>query len=107
MSNCMVANNSDGIYLEKADTTPSDTHIIKNSVFLDNDMPEITNTYPIDLSGEEDAIVTIDNNYIDNYNIYIQYFSSNNILVISIKVKTYQWFDIFDIRHFVNNHHIR
>ena len=78
MSNSMLTNNSDGVYLSNA-SSASNPQIIKNSIFIDNYIQDVSADPQSDISGHADAVAVIDNNYIDTYNIHVQNLSKNNI----------------------------
>jgi predicted outer membrane repeat protein len=78
LSNSIIADNSDGVYLSGANDT-SNPQVIKNSVFINNYIKDTSAEPRSDISGVETAIATIKNNYLDTDNINVQKLESNNI----------------------------
>ena len=79
MSNSMVSNNTDGVYLSQYGSSTTNPQIIKNSTFIDNYIQDVSADPQSDISGHVDAVAVIDNNYVDTYNIHVQNLSKNNI----------------------------
>lgn len=78
LSNNMITNNTSGIYFY-IPSTIEEPNIIKNNIFLENYVVDVSPEPRSDISGVADAIVTLYNNYVDHSNVHVQNFSRNNI----------------------------